>query len=65
MNEAFLHDYEQLARSIEKIVAEYPPEMRDDLRRYAGEVISARIHQLWRDQLRERLLREEGLLPGS
>jgi hypothetical protein len=61
MNEAFSHDYEQLARSIEEIVAEYPADMRDDLRSYAGEMINARIQQLWRDQLRARLLREEGL----
>ncbi len=59
MNEAFVHDYEEMARSVEEVIAQYPPEMRDELRNYAGRVLAERLQEMWRIRLRDRLIHEE------
>jgi hypothetical protein len=59
MNEAFVHDYQEMMRALEAIIAEYPPDMREALRTYAADVMNERLYQMWRERLRERLLHEE------
>ncbi len=65
MNDAFVHDYQELARSIEEVITQYPPEMRDELRKHAGRVLTERLQQLWRTRLRQRLLDEEWMVTNS
>jgi hypothetical protein len=43
----FVRAYEQLASEVERVVAQYPAEMRDELRRHAQEVLRRRLQRLW------------------
>lgn len=52
----FVQAYEQLAAQVEQVVSQYPPEMRDDLRAHAQEVLRLRLQELWEMRQRRRAL---------
>lgn len=54
MNEDFVRAYEQMVATVEEIVAQYPEEMRDDLRAHARRVINERLRQKWDEYYRRR-----------
>lgn len=59
MNDTFVEDYQRMVGALARIIDAYPPEMRDALRAYAGQVLDARLQEMWRDRLRARLIAEE------
>jgi hypothetical protein len=54
MNEDFVRAYEQMVAKVEEIVAQYPEEMRDDLRAHARRVMHERLRQNWDEYNRRR-----------
>jgi hypothetical protein len=54
MNEDFVRAYEQMVATVEEIVAQYPEEMRDDLRAHARRVMNERLRQKWDEYYRRR-----------
>ena len=52
----FVHAYEEMVAEIERVVAQYPPEMREELRTHAREVIDKRMKHLWDKRQRRRAL---------
>ncbi len=50
----FVHAYEQMAAEVERVVAQYPPEMREDLRAHAQDVLRQRLQDMWAEQQRRR-----------
>jgi hypothetical protein len=55
MNEDFVRAYEQMVAEVEEIVAQYPEEMRDDLRAHARRVMNERLRQKWDEYNQRRL----------
>ena len=56
MMEEFVRAYEEMAAEVERVVAQYPEEMRDELRTHAQEVLRKRLQALWEQQQRRRAL---------
>jgi hypothetical protein len=54
--EEFVRAYEQMAASVERVIAQYPAEMRDELRAHAQEVLRHRLQDMWEDQQRRRAM---------
>lgn len=54
MMEEFVRAYEEMAAEVERVVAQYPEEMRDELRTHAQEVLHKRLQALWEQQQRRR-----------
>ena len=52
----FVRAYEELAAQVERVVGEYPPEMRDELRGHAQEVLRRRLQEMWEARQRRRAL---------
>ena len=52
----FVHAYEEMVAEIERVVAQYPQEMREDLRTHAREVIDKRLKNMWEERQRRRAL---------
>ena len=55
MNE-FAQAYEEMAAEVERVVAQYPQEMRENLRAHAREVIDKRLKRIWEERQRRRAL---------
>lgn len=47
MTEEFVQAYEEMVAEVERVVAQYPEEMRDELREHAHEVLRQRLQELW------------------
>lgn len=56
MMEEFVRAYEEMAAEVERVVAQYPEEMRDELRTHAQEVLRQRLQALWEQRQRRRAL---------
>ena len=54
--EDFVRAYERMAADVERVIAEYPPEMRDELRAHAQDVLRERLQQMWRERQRRQAL---------
>ena len=54
--EDFVRAYERMAADVERVIAEYPPEMREELRAHAREVIDQRMKHLWEERQRRRAM---------
>jgi hypothetical protein len=43
----FVRAYERMAADVERVVVQYPEEMRDELRTHAQEVLRQRLQDMW------------------
>ncbi len=49
----FVRAYERMAADVERVVVQYPAEMRDELRAHAQEVLRQRLQEMWADRQRQ------------
>jgi head-tail adaptor len=49
----FVRAYEEMAAEVERIVVQYPNDMRDDLRAHAQEVLRVRLQEMWTERQRQ------------
>ncbi len=45
--------YERMAAEVERVVVQYPEEMRDDLRTHAQDVLRRRLQEMWAGRQRQ------------
>ena len=46
----FARAYEEMVAGVERVLAQYPPEMREELREHAQKVLRRRLQDLWEEQ---------------
>lgn len=49
----FVRAYERMAADVERVVRQYPDEMRDDLRAHAQDVLRQRLQEMWAERQRQ------------
>jgi hypothetical protein len=49
----FVRAYERMAADVERVVVQYPEEMRDELRAHAQEVLRQRLQDMWAGRQRQ------------
>jgi len=49
----FVRAYERMAADVERVVVQYPAEMRDELRTHAQEVLRQRLQEMWAERQRQ------------
>ena len=52
----FVRAYERMAADVERVVAQYPPEMREELRVHAQEQLRLRLQEMWREHQRRQAM---------
>ncbi len=52
----FARAYERMAADVERVVAQYPPEMREELRVHAQEQLRLRLQEMWREHQRRQAM---------
>lgn len=55
--EQFARAYEEMAAAVERVLAQYPAEMREELRAHAQEVLRQRLQEMWEEQQRRKAAR--------
>ncbi len=49
----FVRVYERMAADVERVVVQYPEEMREDLRAHAQEELRLRMQEMWAARQRQ------------
>jgi hypothetical protein len=49
----FVRAYERMAADVERVVVQYPEEMREDLRAHAQEELRLRMQEMWAARQRQ------------
>ena len=55
-NAEFVAAFERLAVTIEQEIAGFPPDMHEELRRHAQDVLRIELMQMWRDHQRRQAM---------